>query len=148
LYVTLGEGGLETSLVQTHAKTIFVDGDLLTKLIKPLAKATDVKFIVYNNTHETNQSDIEALKKAHSEVIILSFDKLRNLGDSNPTKPVPPEPEEICCIMYTSGSIGVPKGVPLTHKNIVAAGKPPFSSLTIPLSLFERSKLTTSKLQA
>ena len=34
-----------------------------------------------------------------------------------------PEPEDLCCIMYTSGSTGNPKGVILSHKNIVAASK-------------------------
>ena len=35
--------------------------------------------------------------------------------------PVPPAPEDLCCIMYTSGSTGPPKGVPLKHKAVLAA---------------------------
>lgn len=34
---------------------------------------------------------------------------------------VPPKPEDICTICYTSGTTGNPKGVTLTHQNVVAA---------------------------
>lgn len=39
------------------------------------------------------------------------------------TADVPPKADDIAIIMYTSGSTGVPKGVMLQHKNLIATLK-------------------------
>lgn len=122
-YDTLGEEGLKHSLVQTKAKAIFLDPHLLPTLINPLKEATEIKYVIWNSQNEVNQDNIDKLKKAHERLTILSFEELRKLGEDNPVAPVPPSPEDLCCIMYTSGSTGPPKGVPLKHKAVVAASK-------------------------
>ncbi|KUJ17009.1 AMP-binding enzyme [Mollisia scopiformis] len=120
-YATLGESGLETSLVQTHAKAIFVDSDLLSKLGQPLVRATDVKLVIYNDDHDPKEGDIDRLQSLHPSLTILSFSDFLELGKVGGLPPVPPLPEDLCCIMYTSGTTGTPKGVPLKHRNVVAA---------------------------
>jgi long-chain acyl-CoA synthetase len=122
-YDTLGEEGLKHSLVATHAKAIFLDPHLLPTLINPLKEAKEIRYIIYNTEHDANPAHIEALEKEHDRLTILSFDDLVKLGVDNPVEPVPPTPEDLCCIMYTSGSTGTPKGVPLKHRNVVAASK-------------------------
>ena len=122
-YATLGEEGLSMSLMQSHAKAIFADPDLLGKLVRPLKSAPDVRFIIYNDQHEVKQADLDILRASHDHVTILPLKELRKLGQNNPVEPVPPSPEDLCCIMYTSGTTGTPKGVPLKHRNIVAASK-------------------------
>lgn len=122
-YDTLGEEGLRHSMVATGAKAVFLDPHLLPTLGNVLKDATAVKHVIYNSQNQVKQEHIDKLKAAFPHVSICSIDELRKLGEENPVDPVPPSPEDLCCIMYTSGSTGTPKGVPLTHKNVVASGK-------------------------
>jgi len=122
-YDTLGEDGLRHSMRATKAKAIFLEPHLLKILLQVLADARNIEFIVYNTSseHAIRQEDLETLKSSFENIKIMSFDDLRKLGTESPKTPVPPSPDDLACIMYTSGSTGVPKGVELTHKNIVAA---------------------------
>jgi long-chain acyl-CoA synthetase len=121
-YDTLGEEGLKVSLAATKAKAIFLDPHLVKNLINPLKEAKEIQFVIYNTDtgNEVKQSDIESLKSAHAHLTVMSFEELRQLGEQNPVEAVPPTPEDLCCIMYTSGSTGPPKGVMILHKNIIA----------------------------
>lgn len=121
-YDTLGEDGLQHSMQQTSPKAIFLDPHLLTKLINPLKEAKSIQYVIYNSDSEVKEADIAKLKEAHSHLQVMSVEELRKLGEENMVESTPAKPEDLCCIMYTSGSTGAPKGVMLTHKNVVAAG--------------------------
>lgn len=121
-YDTLGQDGLTHSLVQTHAKAVFLDPHLLPQLMEPLDKATEVRYVIYNTEAPVQQGAIDKLNQKHERLRILSFDEFVTLGQGQKHDPVPPSPDDLMGIMYTSGSTGPPKGVPLTHKAVVAAG--------------------------
>lgn len=120
-YDTLGEEGLRHSMVATGAKLIFLDPHLLPTLTNVLKDATEIRHVVWNDQNKVKQEHIDKLHAAYPKVKVISFDELRKLGEENAADPVPPEPEDLCCIMYTSGSTGTPKGVPLKHRNVIAA---------------------------
>ncbi|KAM0331473.1 hypothetical protein ACHAQA_003149 [Verticillium albo-atrum] len=121
-YDTLGEEGLEHSLLQTDADAMYIDPQLLKTATKPLKKAKTVKFIIYNDaSHFATGDEVEAFKKANPDATLYSIEEVRQLGEDNPVETVEPSPEDLYCIMYTSGSTGLPKGVPMTHENVLAA---------------------------
>ena len=54
-------------------------------------------------------------------VIPLQVGKLlEEAGPLAPARPVPPEPSQLALVQYTSGSTSEPKGVALTHANLLA----------------------------
>ncbi|KAI0899137.1 long-chain-fatty-acid-CoA ligase [Annulohypoxylon nitens] len=121
-YDTLGSDAVEYSLTQTNAKAMYTDPHLLKTASRPLKNAADVKILIYNDSSNIPITDkeLEDFKTANSHLTIYSYTDLIDLGKENPTDPVPPKASDMCCIMYTSGSSGTPKGVPITHEGIVA----------------------------
>ncbi|MBZ3870350.1 Long-chain-fatty-acid--CoA ligase 5 [Sciurus carolinensis] len=53
-------------------------------------------------------------------VELLSLFDAENLGKENFRKPVPPSPEDLSIICFTSGTTGDPKGAMITHQNIAS----------------------------
>ena len=120
-YDTLGPEGLGHSLKQTGSVAIFIDPNLISTLASVIKDAPAIKYVIHNTEPELKQADVDKLKQANGDLEVLSFDELLRRGKENPVDPVPPSPEDLACIMYTSGSTGPPKGVMIKHKGVVAA---------------------------
>lgn len=50
--------------------------------------------------------------------LLLIWKIVIHQGKENPSEILPPQPYNICTIMYTSGTSGDPKGVVLTHETV------------------------------
>ncbi|KKY24122.1 putative fatty acid activator [Phaeomoniella chlamydospora] len=117
-YDTLGKEGLRASIQQTESAAIFVDAGLLHSVNQVIKDTPSIKYIIYNNEKKPKEEDLNEISK---DIKVIGLDDLKKLGEKNPVKEVLPGPEDLACIMYTSGTSGTPKGVTVKHKAIVAA---------------------------
>ncbi|KAF9439028.1 long-chain fatty acid-CoA ligase [Entomortierella beljakovae] len=118
-YDTLGEEGLLHSMNEAEVTAAYTNADLLNTIKNVAGRCPTLKKIIYDG--DAKPSDVIALQEAHPHLELITLEELKQLGVDHPVEPTPPAPKDYCCIMYTSGSTGNPKGVLLTHGNLVAA---------------------------
>ncbi|KAM5564219.1 long chain acyl-CoA synthetase 9, chloroplastic [Rosa sericea] len=115
IYASLGEEALCHSLNETEVTTVICGHKELEKLVAISGQLDTVKRIIcMDDVIPSSASSVDSRWR------ITSFADVEKLGRENPVDPELPLPADIAVIMYTSGSTGLPKGVMMTHANVLA----------------------------
>ncbi|CAG8503813.1 3668_t:CDS:2 [Racocetra fulgida] len=116
LYDTLGAEALKLIINQTGLEFVFTTSNKGRTLLDMKESLPTLKTIIISD-----DVDQDFIKRANElKVQLVDFMTVENDGKSHKTEEVNPKPNDIATICYTSGTTGMPKGVVLTHKNLMA----------------------------
>lgn len=117
LYDTLGADACSYVMNQTEMSVVVVDKvDKALALVKNADRTPSVQLVVVIQPI----TDELSAAAADQSLTVVSFADMEATGKSKMVPEVPPKPDDVCTICYTSGTTGNPKGVLLTHKNLIA----------------------------
>lgn len=117
LYDTLGPDAVKYIVGHADIQAIFCVPSTLNTLLCFMSDIPSVRLIVVLGAANEHLPTLPST----SGVKIISYSELLDQGHSNIKPFFSPKPEDTATICYTSGTTGTPKGVVLTHANLVSS---------------------------
>uniref|UniRef100_A0AC11CS52 Acyl-CoA synthetase long chain family member 3 n=1 Tax=Ovis aries TaxID=9940 RepID=A0AC11CS52_SHEEP len=118
LYATLGGPAIVHGLNETEVTNIITSKELLqTKLKDIVSLVPRLRHIITVDGKPPTWSEFPKGVIVHTMAAVQALGAKASVENKPLSKPAP---SDIAVIMYTSGSTGIPKGVMISHSNIIA----------------------------
>ncbi|KAL3538104.1 hypothetical protein ACH5RR_001470 [Cinchona calisaya] len=117
LYDTLGPDAVKYIVNHADIQAIFCMPSTLNTLLSFLSEISSVRLIVVVGGVDEHLPSLPS----KSGIKVISYSMLLDQGRRNIQPFCPPKPNDTATICYTSGTTGTPKGVVLSHGNLIAS---------------------------
>ncbi|KAJ3121814.1 Long chain acyl-CoA synthetase 7 peroxisomal [Nowakowskiella sp. JEL0407] len=132
LYETLGPDSVEFIINHAELSVIVCSIDKVADLLRMQSKIPTLKMIISMDPlneggmtvagkHSTTPGHVLRQWALDRGIALFDFKEVESVGLRNRIPLRPPQPEDISTVCYTSGTTGNPKGVLLTHANVIAS---------------------------
>ncbi|XP_025836030.1 long-chain-fatty-acid--CoA ligase 5 isoform X1 [Agrilus planipennis] len=116
LYDTLGPDACAFIIKQAEINIVICEDDIKCNLLLDKAPKCLRKIVSFKEVRPATKQ-----RAKNRGVEILRFSDVETLGSQKMHPDEPPKPSDLCTVCYTSGTTGNPKGVMLSHENVIAA---------------------------
>jgi len=117
IYDTLGEENRIFIVSQSKIAAVVTKRIHLKNIISLAKDCPNLQHVILFESDIT-PDEISSCKS--NNLNLYSFTQIEDSGSNSPHEPIPPKADDLAIIMYTSGTTQQPKGVLITHKNLVA----------------------------
>ncbi|KAL1139986.1 hypothetical protein AAG570_006963 [Ranatra chinensis] len=115
LYDTLGPDACAYIINQAGISVVVCENDDKCNMLLDRSPRCLKKLIVIKEARPATKQ-----RAKNRGVEITRFEEIEKIGAHKSVPEVPPKPSDLATVCYTSGTTGSPKGVMLTHENVVA----------------------------
>lgn len=122
IYANLGNDGIVHVLNETQVSHLVCSDETMLKVAQVIHQCPTVTTIIAFESPVNGRINSQiALTNANTGLMIHGYQDIMRLPSSYLNSVKPPQPKDCAVIMYTSGSTGLPKGVLISHENMVAS---------------------------